>query len=278
MENKDLIIVEQLPVIKEQLKQVAEKIDKKVEEAKSLICTEENKQVVKNVRAEMKKELEEFEKKRKSVKEKILSPYMQFEEVYKVCISEKYKSADQDLKAKIDNIESEQKKKLEDGAREYFKEYKETKNIDFINFENMNLKIGLSDNPTKLKKQITSYIDKILDDLKLIETQQNKNEILVEYKKDLNVSRAITEVVQRKEQLKAMEEARINTELEKEKQVLQDNLSNLANASIPQNMPSTGEAIKTTEKLYTITFKVTDNSVRLKKLHDFLVEGGYKYE
>ena len=96
MENQDLIKVEQLPVIKEQLKKVAEKIDKKVEEAKSLVCTEENKQVVKNVRAEMKKELEEFEKKRKSVKEKILTPYMQFEEVYKVCISEKYKTADRD--------------------------------------------------------------------------------------------------------------------------------------------------------------------------------------
>ena len=167
---------------------------------------------------------------------------------------------------------------MEDGARGFFEEYRASKNIDFINYENMNLKIGLSDNPTKLKKQITAYIDKIVDDLKLIETQQNKNEILVEYRKDLNVSRAITEVVQRKEQLKVMEEAKINTELEKERQELQDNLLNLANANIPQETPSTLKAIKTTEKLYTITFKVTDNSVRLKKLHDFLIEGGYQYE
>ena len=273
-EKQDLIIEEQLPVIKEQLKKVAEEIDKKVEETKNLVCTEENKQVVKNVRAEMKKELEEFEKQRKTVKEQVLAPYMQFEEIYKECISDKYKLADKDLKAKIDNIENEQKKRLEDGAREYFEEYKTSKNIEFITFENMNLKVGLSDNPTKLKREVTSYIDKIVEDLKLIETQQHRAEILVEYKKDLNVSRAITEVMHRKEELKEIEETRVKNELEKEKQMLQDNLSNLANA----NISSTSEQTKTTEKIYTITFKVTDTSVRLKKLHDFLVNGGYKYE
>lgn len=274
METQDLMVIEQLPIIKEQLKKVATEIDKKVEETINLVCTEENKQVVKNVRAEMKKELEEFERQRKAVKEQVLAPYMQFEEIYKECISDKYKLADKDLKAKIDNIENEQKKRLEDGARKYFEEYKISKNIDFITFENMNLKVGLSDNPTKLRREVTSYIDKIVEDLKLIETQQYKSEILVEYKKDLNVSRAITEVMHRKEELKEIEETRVKNELEKEKQMLQDNLSNLANA----NISSTSEQTKTTEKIYTITFKVTDTSVRLKKLHDFLVNGGYKYE
>ena len=70
MENKDLIIIEQLPVIKEQLKKVSEEIDIKVENAKKLVCTEENKQSIKKIRTEMNKELQEFETQRKMLKRK----------------------------------------------------------------------------------------------------------------------------------------------------------------------------------------------------------------
>ena len=205
MENQNLIVIEQLPIITEKLHEVAKTIDEKVEYSKSLICTEENKQSIKSTRAELKKEFEEFESQRKVVKEKVLAPYMQFEEVYKECIADKFKSADKDLKDKIDAIETEQKQRLENGAREFLDEYKLEKNIDFIQFEQLNLKIGLSDNLTKLKKQITAFIDKVQEDLQLIDIQEHKAEILVEYKQTLNVSNAITTIANR---FKAIEEER----------------------------------------------------------------------
>ena len=46
------------------------------------------------------KEFKDVEQQRKAVKEQVLAPYMQFEEVYKQYISDKYKSADIDLKNK----------------------------------------------------------------------------------------------------------------------------------------------------------------------------------
>jgi hypothetical protein len=201
--NQDLIVVEQLPVITEKLNEVAKAIDEKVEYAKKLICTEENKQSIKTTRAEMKKEFEEFEKQRKAVKEAVTLPYLRFEEVYKQCISDKFKNADADLKEKIDAIEIEQKQRIENGAKEFFEEYKAEKKIDFVKFEQMNLKIGLSDNQTKLKKVITAFLDKVSEDLQLIEIQDHKAEILVEYKQSLNVNNAITTVVAR---VKAIED------------------------------------------------------------------------
>ena len=78
MNNQELIVIEQLPIIKEHLKKVAEEIDEKVENAKKLVCTEENKQSIKKIRTEMNKELEEFESQRKAVKEKVLAPYTRF--------------------------------------------------------------------------------------------------------------------------------------------------------------------------------------------------------
>lgn len=199
----DLIVVKQLPIIEEQLKIVSKEIDEKLKNVEGLVCTEENKQAVKKIRTEFKKEFTEYEAKRKAVKEQIMKPYNDFNNVYEECIANKFKAADEQLKNKIDIIEKEQKKQLEDEAKKYFEEYKNEKNIDFITFERMNLKIGLSDSLSKLKKQIEEFINQRVDDLNLIELQENKAEILVEYKQSLNVSQAVTAVSQR---LKAIEE------------------------------------------------------------------------
>lgn len=279
MENKDLIIIEQLPVIKEQLKKVSEEIDIKVENAKKLVCTEENKQSIKKIRTEMNKELQEFETQRKNVKEKVLAPYMKFEEIYKECISEKYKSADKDLKEKIEAIEEQQKLDRENELKAFFYEKRsEHKNMDFITFENVGLNITLSASKVSMERRVEEFIDRISNDLDLIDTQQNKDEILVEYKKDLNVSRAITEVAKRKEQLKQLEESRIAENLEKEKQQLQNNLQQLANANISTSKSNYEDGEISTEKIYSITFKVTGTAPKLKQLKDYLIREGYQYE
>ena len=194
---KDLIIVKQLPQIEEHLKDLSTEIDKKVENAKSLICTEESVKTIKQVRADLNKEFKELEVQRKTVKEQILAPYMQFEEVYKTYISEKYKSADIDLKQKIDSTENELKRQKEQEIRDYFEEYRTANNIDFITFEQAKISVTLSASKKSLKEQAKLFIDKVLDDLKLIETQDCKEEVLVEYKQTLNISRAIQDVANR---------------------------------------------------------------------------------
>ncbi len=280
MNNQDLIVVKQLPIIQEQLKQLSEEIDKKVENAKGLICTEENKQAVKQVRTSMSKEFEELENQRKKVKEQVLAPYMQFEEIYKQYVSDKYKSADLELKNKINAIEIEQKKKLEDEAKRYFEEYKESKDIDFIIFEKVGLKIGVSDNPTKLKKQIKTFIDQKVDDLNLIETQEHKAEILVEYKQSLNVSQAVTTVTNR---FKAIEEEKRKQE---EQEKLKKEIIEIAKESDKyvekaETKPEILQAPIVEEKqedILTVNFKVKGTRTKLKALKEFLENGGYDYE
>ena len=285
MANQELIVIKQLPIIEEQLKQLSEEIDKKVENAKSLVCTEENKQTIKQIRTSLNKEFEELETQRKNVKEKVLAPYNKFETTYKEYVSEKYKSADKTLKEKIDSIEIEQKKKLEDGAKEYFAEYAESKKIDFITFEKMGLKIGVSDNLTKLKKQIIAYIDKIIDDLKLIETQEYNAEILVEYKQSLNVSQAITAVNNR---FKAIEEEK------KRKAEADKDKNKVVHIEMNQNHKITQKSYKELEQLFdkplqapieekqedilTLKFTVKGTRTKLKALKEFLENGGYDYE
>ncbi len=194
---KDLIVIKQLPQIEEHLKELSIEIDKKVEHAKSLVCTEENVKTIKQVRADLNKEFREVEQQRKVVKEKIMAPYMEFDNVYKEYISDKYKSADIDLKQKVDIVENELKAKKEKEVKDYFEEFKKANNIDFITYEQAKINVTLTASMKSLKEQAKEFIDKITDDLKLIEVQQHKAEILVEYKQTLNVSNAITTVMNR---------------------------------------------------------------------------------
>ncbi len=262
--SDEIIVVKQLPVIIEKLEQVKAEVSEKVAFTTSLVCTEETVKEVKKARAELRKDFKSWEEKRKEVKNAVMSPYEQFEAVYKDCITDTYKTADNDLNSKIDSVESELKAKKQTEVKEYFDEYLLSKGIDFVTFEQANIGVTLSASLKSLKEQAKNFADRISDDLMLIQTQENKAEILVEYKNTLNVSQAITSVTAR---LRAIEEEKKHQE-ETETQSV-------------KTTPPTIEAPKVEEpeeKKYTLSFKVTATKSKLIELKKFLNNGGYNYE
>ncbi len=273
--NKDLIVVKQLPLIEENLKQLSVEIDEKVKNAKSLICTEESVKEVKQVRADLNKEFKELETQRKLVKEQILAPYMNFEKIYKQYVSDKYRNADMELKNKVDSTENELKVKKEKEIKDYFEEYKVASNIDFITYGQARINVTLLASVKNLKEQAKQFIDKIVDDLKLIETQEHKAEILVEYKQTLNVSQAITMVTNR---FKAIEEEKKRMKQEEE---LQKSIIDIAKESDKYSEPTILSAPAVEEKIeeiLTLKFTVKGTRAKLKTLKEFLIAGGYDYE
>ena len=288
---QDLIVVKQLPQIEEHLKELSLEVEQKVENAKSLVCTEENVTTIKQIRASLNKEFKEVENQRKIVKEQILAPYMQFEEIYKMYISDKYKSADNDLKEKIDSTENELKNIKEQEIKDYFEEYKKANNIDFVTYSQARINVTLSASMKSLKEQAKQFIDKIVDDLKLIDTQEHKAEILVEYKQSLNVSQAITSVTNR---FKAIEEEKKKQEELKRKQL--EEAQRRADESIRVQTEATRQALENfipkteetilqapvieekQEEILTLRFTVKGTRTKLRELKQFLENGGYDYE
>ena len=285
--SNELIVVKQLPIIQERLKELSTEIDKKVENAKSLICTEETVKEVKQVRADLNKDFKDLEMQRKLVKEQVLAPYMQFEEIYKQYVSDKYKNADIELKNKVDSIENELKNRKEQEIRDYFEEYKTANNIDFIAYEQARINVTLSASIKSLKEQAKQFIDKIVDDLKLIETQEHKTEILVKYKQALNVSQAITSVTNR---FKAIEEEKKRQEELKHRQM--EDAQRIAEQNIKMQEEATKKALNNfvapevlqtpveekQEEILTLKFTVKGTITKLKELKQFLESGGYDYE
>ena len=276
---KDLIEVKQLPVIEEQLRSVSTVIDERVKNATSLVCTEESVKTIKEIRAELNKEYKEFENKRKLVKEQVLKPYNDFENIYKECISDKFKNADIILKGKIDNVENELKAKKEQEVKDYFEEYKIANNIDFVTYGQAKINVTLSASMKSLKEQAKQFIDKIVDDLKLIETQEHKTEILVEYKQTLNVAQSITSVTNRfkaiEEEKKRQEQKVVHIEMNGNHEITQKSYEQLENAF---NKPLEQPKEEKQEEILTLKFTIRGTRTKLKELKQFLESGGYDYE
>lgn len=280
---ENLIVIKQLPQIEEHLKDLSSEIDIKVENAKKLVCTEETVKTVKQVRADLTKDFKNLEEQRKTVKEQILAPYMQFEEIYKTYVSNRYKEADIDLKQKIDSTENELKKQKENEIKDYFEEYKTANNIDFINYEQANINVTLTASKKSLKEQAKKFIDEIVDDLKLIETQECKEEILVEYKQNLNVSKSIQEVANRhkllEEEKKKQEELK-NKQLEEAQRQADMSIKTqeVATKNALDNFVIEAPKIEEQEEILTLKFKVRGTRSKLRELKRFLEDGGYDYE
>ena len=281
--TENLIVIKQLPQIEEHLKDLSTEIDVKVNNAKKLVCTEETVKTVKQVRADLTKDFKNLEEQRKTVKEQILAPYMQFEEIYKTYVSNRYKEADIDLKQKIDSTENELKKQKENEIKDYFEEYKTANNIDFINYEQANINVTLTASKKSLKEQAKKFIDEIVDDLKLIETQECKEEILVEYKQNLNVSKSIQEVANRhkllEEEKKKQEELK-NKQLEEAQRQADMSIKTqeVATKNALDNFVIEAPKIEEQEEILTPPFKVRGTRSKLRELKRFLEDGGYDYE
>lgn len=301
-ENKSLIIVEQIPIIRERLEVLSKEIDEKVNNALSLVCNEETRKDVKEVRANLNKQFKELEEQRKAVKKLVLDPYDDFEKVYKNCVTEKFKLADSELKNKIDNVENGLKEEKRQEAITYFNEYATSLKIDFAKFEDMKLNIALTTTKTSIQKAIEDYLNKINTDTATIMLQEYKDEILVEYKGNgYNLNNAMQTVLKRVEQIKAEKERQ--EELAKQKELEAQTVAKVdevATVEEPLQAPvtlgvDTGEgyskSVETTaeiqpkpaesmaeEKIYTMKFTVQGTIEQLKALKEFLNKEGIRYE
>ena len=273
--SNEIIVVKQLPIIVEQLAQIKQQVAERVETVTSLVVTEDTVKEVKKARTELNAEFKQWEEKRKEVKKAVLTPYENFESVYNDCISNSYKTADKLLKQRIDEVENELKAKKAAEVQSYFEEYLASKGIDFVSFAQAGLNVTLSASLKSLKEQAKAYIDRIESDLKLIETFTDlKAEILVEYKKSLNVSDAITGV---KARAKAVQEEQARQEAEAEKRAAEAERVEAIKAAAPEAVEAPSEVQKEEPKL-TLRFTVRATKTKLRELKKFLDEGEYEYE
>lgn len=194
------ITLKQNAVIQHDLLNVGKMVDERLEELniENLVATDDTIRALKTLRTELNKELRDFEEQRKTIKNIVAKPYMDLEEVYKEEVSEKYNNALTILKDKIDEHEMRVKLEKQKVIESYFNEVRDYTGHSFLKYDDLDIKINLSTSIKKYREEVDEFVKRVDDDIKLIATQDHEAEILVEYKKDLNCSRAIQDVAERK--------------------------------------------------------------------------------
>ena len=235
------------------------------------------------------KEFENFETQRKQIKEKIQKPYIEFENAYNKFIKVHYENAEQTLKTKINEFDKQIIADKEARIREYFTELCQSNKIDFLPFSKIGLKINISTSDKSLKDRVNEVIEKIKNDLSLVnnisENDEFKAEILTEYKQTFDISASIHNAQYRKQQreaeLQRLEAQKARAEqarLEAEAKVKEVAPLQAPEVVKPQEQIVKNEAVPAPqEEILHYTLSVSGTRAQLRALRQFLETNNINY-
>lgn len=175
---------------------------------KNITFTEETMKEAKDEKAKVNKFKKQVSDYRKNIITEYNKPIKIFETTAKETeqlLTDTYNT----INNQVANYENLQKQQIENEIQQYFEEYKNSLNIDFIKYEDAKINVTLSASKTSLKKQVKDFVDGVNTDLATITLQEHKDEILVEYKQNgLILNKAIETTLTR---IKAIEEEKKKT-------------------------------------------------------------------
>lgn len=276
----EIVKVESIGVIKQQLDKVEEFVDDKIkdipeqlEKIKKMSFEEQEnaKGDIKKYRTYLNGIKNELEDKRKEIHDELEKPYKDFENYYKQGVKIKLQDGINLLDETIKSIEIQQNKEKEDELRKFAEQWFISKGIEnIVTFEDIGLKINITNTIKKLKDQTIDFCEKIFNDLKLIELEEHKDEILLEYKKNgFDFSKAKLDIITRKKQLEEIKKQQDirQEEIKQEEKIIEK----VEEITIPK------EIIEDDEML-TVTFTITDTKENIIKVREFMKKEGIKYE
>lgn len=271
------MLLAQAPIIREQLRPLKEQVELEVAEALSLVCTEDTVQTVKAKRAELNKRLKDLETQRMEIKRGVMEPYNAFEAVFRECISDAYKAADVQLKSKIDAVEQEIKQRCENGLRENFYELCAFHHLDWLQFERTGVTVDMASakkkTPKKLREQLYAFVNRVADDVATIYAMEDAEEIMVEYKKTLDIGQAYKLVIDRHQRIALESHSRQSYAASVAQD--QETICRVEAVSPPVEVADDHLAV---EQMLTATFTVHAPRAKLIILREFMKQEGIKYE
>lgn len=281
--STDLIQVVQLPVIEERLRSMKETVEEQTAAAMALVCNDNTLAQVRAVRADLTRTFNDLEEQRKAVKKAVMGPYEAFEKVYKECITEPFKRADADLKGKVSAVEDGIKSECETKMREYFSELCVAERVDWLKFEWVGLKIKLDvarqKSHSKLREQIAAFVVGVAQAVNTISKMEDAEEIMAEYRQCLDMGRAIGIVQDRHQRI---EEERQAAEARKAAQEAHDaavqKVEAVAQPAVLEPPVAAPAPQQEDEKVYKCSFAVRATKAQLKRLKEFMIQEGIRYE
>lgn len=262
-EKLELMATAKAGVVEFNFEHLKKELTEKVQHYKALVVTEETTGIAKKERAKLNTLKKDINSKRLEIVREYSKPADEFANRTKELI-EIIDDAASSIDTQVKAFEQAQIIKKTETIKSFFVE--QAAGVDFINFEQTGIKIGLSNSIKSLKDEVTTFVERIKSDLELIDTQKHKERILVRFKNNLNVSDAITSVNREIEQEEALKATQAD-QAKKKEEATYENI-------VAENI----EVLQAPKEILSITFTVTDTKENIIKVREFMKAEGIKYE
>ena len=167
---------------------------------------DDDNKALKAIIASARKDLKAISDKRIAIRREFEKPYTELHEHIKTNLeSVVMEKIDKGAKLVKEYEDGKLKDKVQ-GIKDYFEE---NNNHKFIRFEQLNLNIVNSASDKKLKEEVDLFLQRINNDLLVIDTQANNDRVLAKYFDNLDLSLSITQVnaeIERENELQALRE------------------------------------------------------------------------
>ena len=264
----------QVPVIVENLMDMAADFQAKQEYIATLSKDDEGMAKVKALRAETRKTFEALEEQRKAVKAQVEAPYKKAETLYKHFVKTPFEAFDESCKSFVEAVEGSMKAECEARLKEYFCELCGMRGLLWLKWERLGLRVDMATarqkEPRKAMDTILAFVNRVCEDLSAIDQMDDSAELAAEYESCLDITTAIQRVKNRRKAATLAEE---NRRAREARQVEAATLT---------------EAVKTAdvgavvplqqEKQFQVTFTVTASMPMLRGLRAFLEDKNYEYQ
>ena len=273
----EIISVQQLPKIYYELEKIGKVVDNALVGINDMVCDEDNKKEVKKRKQEITAFKNLMESKRKEIKNQVMEKYNEFNKKYEEEVKVKLENAENILTEKYTAIEIQQKQDKENELREFVEQHCKDKNVH-IEFDRIGLNITLSASIKSLKEQALAFIDKVVSDLKLIELEEYKDEILLEYNQSLNFAEAKLIVADRHKKLEEIKEQQkeVQLRIDEEAKIVEQIEEVVEEVSTPVEIETTVEDLE--NEKWVLSFTVKGPKEKLKKLKEYIIELGLEWE
>lgn len=264
--------IESVGSITNNMAEVKQKANEIKEWYANLLISEEDVKDMKKEKAVINKLKDAVATYRKNIVADFKKPILEFENAAKETektLKEAYESID----SQISVFEEQRRQEMVSELKEYFDEYKTVCHLEWLEYERMNQNVTISGSLKKYRVEITDFINLISSHIRAMEIypEEERAEILVEYKRTLNFTEALVTVKKRQEALaeeKARQEA-LKAFSVKEEEVVNKVDEVIAPVEIEQ---------KPAPKIHTVALKISGTADQLKDLKIFMEKEGITYD
>lgn len=278
--NYDIAVVNNTAEITSRIDEIVLKVQERINSLKldTISATEDNKKVLRDVRAELNKEVKQYEEDLKQIDLMINAGFNELKKQYKEKIKSLYKITDEELKEKIEEITQEQLKENQNYSKEYYESKLKSMPLRIgVEYNNIPWDFNFNSSKKSIRDTVNNHFEAVEKALLIIDNHEYQDQLeSLWIKNNFNLGNALIELQEqialantllkaKEEELKKREEKVEAKEIEIKEEVSEEIISE-PSLKVEELISYVFELEMTDSQLYTLINFLENEDIEFKLL------------